>query len=91
MSWVTSAPVSPSSRVRQAGTDPYNSTTGTPLSTWYSTWLSRMTCPADGSQVSVPSAGPRTVYETAYPKVASTGTCDDRSSRTTACVAGGAP
>ena len=37
MSWVTSAPVSPSSRVRQAGFDPYNSTTGTPLSTWYST------------------------------------------------------
>ena len=49
----------------------------------------RSPAPADGSQVSVPPPGPRTVYESAYPKVAVTGTCDDRSSRTTGCVAGG--
>src|SRR6185437_10333282 len=49
----------------------------------------RITCPAWGSRVSVPPPCPVTVYEPAYPSVAVTGVVADRSSRTTARVAGG--
>lgn len=59
--WLTSAPVTPIDRSRQVGTGPYSSTTGTPLSTRYSTCLCRMTSPGDGSHVSVPMPCPRIV------------------------------
>ena len=58
-SWDTSCPVTPSPRVRQSGTLPYSSTTGEPLPVWYSACPCRITCPADGSQVSVPPPCPR--------------------------------
>ena len=51
----------PSASARHAGTAPYSSTTGLPLSTLYSTWPWPITCPADGSQVSVPPPCPVTV------------------------------
>src|SRR5215472_4665444 len=91
LSWVTSAPVTPSPRARQSGILPYSSTTGLPLSVWYSTCPWRITRPAGGSQVSVPPPCPVTVYDPAYPSVAATGVAADRSSCTTASVAGAAP
>src|SRR5262249_59184905 len=81
----------PPPRARQSGTLPYSSTTGLVRSAVYSTWPSRITCPAGGSQVSVPPPCPVTWYDPAYPSVALTGVCADRSSRTTAPVAGAAP
>src|SRR3984885_13468550 len=92
LSWITSAPVIPSSRVRQSGTLPYSSTTGDPLPVLYTAcpWL--ITCPADGSQVSVPPPRPVTGKDPAYPSVAFTGVVAVIFSRATAAVAGaGAP
>ena len=92
LSWDTSAPVTPSTRVRQSGTLPYSSTTGEPLPVLYSACPWRITRPAGGSQVSVPPPCPVTVYGSAYPRVAVTGVVADRSCRVTAAVAGaGAP
>ena len=90
LSWDTSAPVIPSSRVRQSGTLPYSSTTGRSVPVLYSTCPWRITRPADGSQVSVPPPCPVTVYDPAYPSVAVTGVVADRSCRVTAAVAGAA-
>src|SRR5215469_13351549 len=78
----------PSSRLRHAGTLPYSSTTGEPLPVLYSTCPWRITCPAGGSQVSVPPPCPVTVKDPAYPSVAVTGVVAVRSCRVTACVAG---
>jgi hypothetical protein len=50
----------PSLSARQSGALPYSSTTGKPLSYWYSTCPCLITCPADGSQVSVPLIFPVT-------------------------------
>src|SRR5712691_71107 len=86
-SWVTSAPVTPPSRVRQAGTRPYSSTTGLVRSVVYSTCPWVITCPADGSQVSVPLPCPRTVNDRAYPSVAASGVVADRSCLVTTAVA----
>src|SRR5215475_1991470 len=87
LSWDTSAPVSPSARFRHAGTVPYSSTTGLPLSTRYSTCPCLITRPVGGSQVSVPPPSPDTGYEPAYPSVAATGVVAAMSSRTTGPVA----
>src|ERR1700678_174725 len=60
-----------------------------PLSTRYRACPDLITCPGDGSDVSVPPPCPLIVYDPAYPKVAFTGVVEERSCLVTALVAGG--